>query len=490
MRRTKIVCTIGPSTFSYNILLKLAREGMDVARLNFSHFPSGGYKEAREVIKNIRIISKKVGKPIAIIQDLQGPRIRTGDLKKEIKVQYGDEVFISCQGVKDNKDKVIPITYPDLYKDVKKKDRILIDGGMVELEVVRVSNKTIKCKVITGNVIKGAKGINVPTTSLSITSLTEKDKKDLEFGVKNDVDFVALSFVRKAKDVKDVSYIVRRLEKKYQSKLSDKKFLRDRKGDLRYIKIISKIEKHEAIENFDEILTASDGIMVARGDLAVDIPQEEVPLVQKEIIRKCLLAGKPVITATQMLGSMVTNPRPSRAELSDVANAVLDRTDATMLSEETAIGDYPVKTVEVMDKVAREAELLQEPFSSKEICYHTPSAISKAACKLAFELSASLILAFTSTGFTAKTISRFRPRIPIIALTPYKKVYYQLSLSWGVMPYFFPFGDNLDDAIGEAGKFIKKKKLITKKSKIIIVTGHPLRSLRLGDTNLIKVQEI
>jgi len=338
MKRTKIVCTIGPASDRKAILKRMINSGMNVARLNFSHNVLSYHAK---LIKTLRALAKETKNPIAIIQDLQGPRIRLGDLPaKGLVVKKGQEVVLTTSKSHQNK---IPVTYEKMHLDIEPKDRILIADGLMELVAEKIAGRDILCRVVIGGTLFSHKGINLPDTNVSVPSLTDKDKTDLLFGVKQNVDFVAMSFVRTAKDVYDLKYLIQKYAKKLKLKTAP-------------IRVVVKIERKEAIENIDEIIEATDAVMVARGDLGIELPAEDVPLMQKMIIDKCLQAAKPVIVATQMLDSMIHSPRPTRAEVSDVANAVIDHTDAVMLSGETASGDFPVETVDTMRKIIEKAE--------------------------------------------------------------------------------------------------------------------------------------
>lgn len=470
LKRTKIVCTIGPASEDLDNLEKMIISGLDVARLNFSH---GTYDNHLQLINKIRTLSQKYNKPIPIIQDLQGPRVRVGLLPDQgITLCHSKEIILSCQ--KDGKfeDKevmVVPVTHQNLCQDVKAGQTILLDDGQIILKVKKVEDQKIHC-LIESNDCKliSHKGINVPEAKLSVPTLTDKDKQDLEFGIKNNVDFVALSFVREAADI-----------------LGAKKIIGDHN-----IKIISKIEKREAIKNFDEILKASDAIMVARGDLGIEMPAEEVPILQKKIIDKCLKSAKPVIVATQMLDSMIRNPRPTRAEVSDVANAVIDHTDAVMLSGESASGKYPVEAVEAMSKIILETEKSHyDDLIFKDSIKKMPvdSAISEVANILAKSVDAKLILAASMSGDTGRIISRYRPELPIFVATDNEKVQRQVNLSWGAFPFIIKTCKTVEELIEESLKHIKENKTVVIKDKIIIIAGEPVGK---SGVNLVEIKEI
>ena len=454
-KRTKIVCTLGPASESVAMLTRMMRVGMDVARLNFSH---GTYQHHQMLIRNIRTAAKRAGKTIAILQDLQGPKIRVGELPKEgIALKKGTRVTLSTAPVRSAGDP-IPVQYRRLHEDVGAGDRLLLDDGNLELRVERVRHRTILATVIVGGTLMSHKGINVPTASLSANPLAAKDREDLLFGLKQEVDFVALSFVREASDVLRLRKLIRR----------------GLPSNLFPPGIIVKIERREALENLDTIIAAADGVMVARGDLALEADAASVPLYQKTIIRKCLEAAKPVITATEMLGSMAEKPRPTRAEISDVANAVIDHTDATMLSGESATGKYPVQAVETMAHIIRDTEasplddIVTPPGIPAEA--HPVLAISAAACRVAREVGAKAIVAFSSTGFTARALSRHRPSLPILAATTDPAIARQLVLSWGVIPVV-RLSQSATALRSWALRHLREKKIARPGETIVFVAG-------------------
>ena len=469
INKTKIIATIGPSSNSKSILQKMISSGMNIARLNFSH---GSYKEHQKIIDKIRSLSIEMKKPIAIILDLQGPKIRTGILKdgKPVLLKKNGTIRITSRDVTGT-DQLISSTYKKLSADVKKGDKILIDDGLIELRVLSTGRDTVTCKIINGGNLKEHKGINLPGVKVSVPSLTEKDREDIDFGVKAGVDFFALSFVRSAHDIKHIKTII----KKHGSD----------------IPVIAKIEKPEAVDHIDEILEVADGVMVARGDLGVEIKNEKVPTIQKLIIRKAMQANKSVITATQMLETMIYNPVPTRAETSDVANAIFDGTDAIMLSGETTVGKYPVNAVRMMAKIRAEAE--SSPFMKYNIQYDMDSedivthAVAQSSVNIIHEVGAKAIAAFSVSGKTPIRISRRRPSKPIYAFTFTQEIYNRLSLVWGVTPLFI---DPIDDAksLIEAGENVLiDKRLVKKNDIIVIVTGLALKS---GSTNLIKIHKV
>ncbi|MCX7982735.1 MAG: pyruvate kinase [Syntrophales bacterium] len=467
MRRTKIICTLGPASDEVPVIEELMKKGMDVARLNFSH---GTHDDHREKIRIVRELSERLGKPVAVLQDLAGPKLRIGKVPEEgLELCPGDEFVLtteevlgSCAGVS--------VSYAHLVDEVHIGDRILLADGLLELVVVDKKPKKLICHVITGGLLTSHKGINLPTGTVSMPVLTDKDRKDLIFGLEQGVDYVALSFVRTPDDVKEV-----------------KEFISAQGGE---VPVIAKIEKHEALEHLEEIIAVSDGVMVARGDLGVEIPLEDVPLVQKKIIATANAHGKIVITATQMLRSMVNSPRPTRAEATDVANAVIDGTDAVMLSEETATGSYPVEAVQFMDRICRAAE--------KGLSYHyyekmAPSrdvsqSVAHAACVLADHLAAKVIVAYTYSGATARYISRFRPRQPIIALSPEKKTVARLALCWGCYPQLGVNPRDTDDLIEKAAQSVLSSRELAPGDLIVITLGHPI--WRSGTTNTLQVKVV
>ena len=468
MPRTKIVCTIGPASSSPQTLERLIGAGMNVARLNFSHGTHEGHGEA---IASIRGIADWLGVPVAIMQDLSGTKNRIGQIAEgAISVESGALLTLTARDVPGDQGE-ISIGYPDLVNDVHPGDPLLLNDGAVELEVLETSGEDIKCLVKIGGQLSSHKGINLPTRSIGVPGLTNKDRRDLAFGIQHQVDYVALSFVRSASDV-----------------LEGKRFMEERGI---HIPLIGKIEKHEALNNIDEIIEAVDGIMVARGDLGVDMPLEKVPLAQKMLIGKSNAAGKPVITATQMLSSMVQAPRPTRAEAADVANAVLDGTDALMLSEETAVGDYPVESVAIMARIATDAEsgLSQSTGAARrgiKGVKELPEAVGRAACDLADEVDAACIVTFTQSGSTASLVAKCRPRQPILALTPLESTYRRLSMVWGVVPVLGGGMDNTDEMIANALSEALRSGLAKRGQRVVVTAGVPVGVS--GTTNLIKVE--
>ncbi|HUT53527.1 MAG TPA: pyruvate kinase [bacterium] len=467
-RKTKIVCTIGPASESERVLTRLIRAGLNVARLNFSH---GTHGEHREKLRRLRAISARLNCPVAVIQDLAGPKIRTGVLPPEgVRVRHGETVLLSGRKHAAGSG-IIPVNYPRLAADVKCGDAILLADGTIELRIEKIKNDVLYCRVMVAGVVGTHKGVNIPSESLSISGLTAKDRVDLEFAAKEDIDFVALSFVRRPEDVLKVKRILAAKGKRTP--------------------VIAKIEKPQALECIDEIVAAADGIMVARGDLGVEIPLEQVPVVQKMLIRKANQAGKPVITATQMLRSMVDSPRPTRAEVTDVANAIWEGTDAVMLSEETASGHYPVDAVKVMDRIARTVEKDIAENAPVAAAYPSddpiPDSISYSAYLMVEELQPRAIVTPTRSGATARRISRYRPDAPIIALTPAKATERQLCLTRGVVPVLIPELVKPVDLTGAALTWARKILPLKKGDRIVITAG---TSIDPGTTNTIRLEKI
>lgn len=476
MIRTKIVCTIGPACSAPAKLTELVKAGMDVARLNFSH---AEYDKITTWVKDLRKISETLGKPIAILQDLQGPKIRVGEMKKGVILEPGSDVVLTTKKSLGT-DKLIPVQYAAIAKDVEEGDSIYMDDGLLELKVLKTDKKTtIHCKVLAGGPLSSHKGINLPHTKISTPGITEKDMKDLEFGVTQNVDYVALSFVREAEDVVRLKKLIQRFG-----------------GNS---KVIAKIERREALENLEAVIREADAIMIARGDMGIEVSLQEVPMVQKRIIKECIRQGKPVITATQMLDSMIRNPKPTRAEVSDVANAIIDGTDAVMLSGETAIGAYPIETVATMVKVAREAEenvyrgrtQLHRSFL-EELAHRAvrniPEAISSEASDLATRLEARSIIVATTTGTTARLVAKTRPVVHLVAVSPDQKVVDQLALVWGVRSYIIPIYHTSDELMSQAVDLLVLNKLVDDGDRVVIVAGE--HTGISGGTNIIKVQTV
>ncbi|WP_422657825.1 pyruvate kinase [Paenibacillus sp. EC2-1] len=471
MRKTKIVCTIGPSSESLENTKKLIMAGMNVARLNFSH---GDFEEHGNRIKTIRQASQELNKTVAILLDTKGPEIRTGKLEVEpIELVQDEFITLTTEEILGDKNR-ISITYKELPEDVQAGSTILIDDGLIGLTVVEVQGTEIKCRIVNGGTIKSKKGVNVPGVNISLPGITEKDANDIIFGIEQGIDFIAASFVRKASDVLEI----RELLKKHNAE---------------HVQIISKIENQQGVDNLDEILEASDGLMVARGDLGVEIPAEEVPLAQKRMIEKCNIAGKPVITATQMLDSMQRNPRPTRAEASDVANAIFDGTDAIMLSGETAAGKYPVESVLTMSRIAEKAESAlnyRELFLKQRIAQETSitEAISQSVAISALDLNAKAIISSTESGQTARMVSKYRPKAPIVAVTTQDRTLRRLALTWGVTPVKGELATSTDEMFEYALQGGQKSGIVKEGDLVVITAGVPLG--KSGSTNLVKVSQI
>jgi len=470
MRRTKIVATIGPASRDPKVLEALIDAGVNVVRLNFSH---GSLEDHLTVIKAAREIAARKDSPVALLQDLSGPKIRTGKVRDgAIELSEGARLVITIDETIEGTPERISTTYDPLPKDVTKGDKILLDDGNLELRVVEPLGDQVVAEVVHGGTLKSNKGMNLPGVTLSAPALTDKDKRDLAFGVQNGVDFVALSFVRQAADVEECKALVR-----------------SHGGST---PVIAKIEKREAVNDLPQILDAADGVMVARGDLGVELSTEEVPTLQKRIIQMANGAGKVVITATQMLESMIENTRPTRAEASDVANAILDGTDAIMLSAETASGKYPVEAVETMARIAR--------YTEENYGFHAAPArvtggaasmvarsLARVASTVAEELDCKLIVAFTESGATARLLSAFRPRAPIVGITPHEQTYTRLALWWGVMPVRSRFIPTTDEMIVRGEELLKQKGLAESGQTVLMLAG---QSHTAGATNMLRVHTI
>jgi pyruvate kinase len=467
--KTKIIATIGPSSNTPAVLEKLILAGMNVARLNFSH---GSYEEHGDVIKMIRSLSRTMNQPVGILLDLQGPKIRTGRLEggKPVLLETGKMFKISTKKITGTAE-MVSTTYQNLSVDIKEGDRILLDDGLLELKALSVDKDLVSCEVISGGLLKENKGINLPGVDVSAPSMTEKDRRDLNFGIKVGVDYVALSFVRRAEDLIHIKTILTKQG-------SD-------------IPVIAKIEKPEAVSDIDRIIEESDAIMVARGDLGVELNPEKVPTIQKVIIQKAITANRPVITATQMLESMIENPIPTRAEASDVANAILDGTGTIMLSGETASGKYPVEAIEMMKKIAVETEA--SPFMRYNLQFEkdpedtVTHAVAQSAVNILQEVDAKGIIAFSVSGKTSKLISKQRPSMPVYAFTPSVDVYNRLALVWGLIPSLISRIEDAKLMIEAAERLLLGKGSITKGERIVIITGLALKS---GSTNIIKIHEV
>ncbi|MCE9643101.1 MAG: pyruvate kinase [Candidatus Andersenbacteria bacterium] len=455
-KRTNIVCTIGPASSMVPVLKEMIVSGMNVARINFSH---GDHDANLHLVDTVRTASQEVGMPVAILQDLQGPKLRVGVLPNDgMELIEGKLVRLQA-GVLEAEKGVIPVPYDRFAHDLGKSDRILLADGTRELEVVDVQGNMITAKVLLGGKLISHKGINVPTVTLSLESMTEKDDLDLAFGLKQNIDFVALSFVRSAEDV-------RQLKEKIGKWLPE---------NMEPPHIIVKIEKHEALINFDEILEEADGVMIARGDLGLETPVAKLPIHQKELIVKCIAAGKPVITATEMMASMEFNPRPTRAEVSDVANAVIDHTDAAMLSGESAMGKYPIQAVRMMSDIIEQTEessLDDIPANSSMLIDDSiASAVASSAVALARSIKADAILVTTGSGYSARHIARLRPEVPVFAATQSPRVFNQLILSWGITPILIDGYNKPDQMVVDAVQYLQEKEGFTAGAKLVIMSG-------------------
>ncbi len=474
-KKTKIVATIGPVTSSEEMLSKLLVSGFNIMRLNFSH---GDFAEHQVKVDNLRKATAKTGISAAVMQDLGGPKIRIGDFggTGAITLKEGQKFTITTDKIVGDENKV-SVNYVPLPKEVKKGGFILLHDGKKKLEILDIKGNDVICKVIVGGEMKGRRGINLPGAHLSISSLTDKDKKDIEFGIKNKVDFIAFSFVRRADDIRELRTIL------------DKAKLP--------AKIIAKVEDTEGLENIDEIIQLVDGVMVARGDMAIEIGAENVPMVQKMIIRKCNELGKFVITATHMLESMIKNPVPTRAEVSDISNAIIDGTDAIMLSEETTLGDFPVQAVEVMTRVSEKTEnheLYRERVREMQKSKHesigarTSDAVTNEAVDMANAVGAKAIIAVTNTGFTAQMISRYKPFQPVIALSPNEVTCRQLLMGFGITPICIKKFKTLNEVLAVMRSAVTKLNIAKKGDKVIMVVGHPFG--KKIDTNMILVETV
>ena len=477
MRSTKIICTMGPNTDKKTVMKSLVKNGMNVARFNFSH---GDHEEQRERMNLLKNVREELDRPVAILLDTKGPEIRTGLLEggKKVTLREGSEFILYTEEMTGNETGCC-VTYPGLAKDVKPGDRILIDDGLIELKVKQIKSGNIVCHVENGGELGERKGVNVPNVKVKLPAVTEKDIDDILFGIQQDIDFIAASFIRSAKGVKEI-----------------RKILKENHAE--HISIIAKIENAEGVENIDEIIEASDGIMVARGDLGVEIPAQEVPHIQKMIIKKCNERYVPVITATQMLDSMIRNPRPTRAEVADVANAIYDGTDAVMLSGETAAGKYPIEALKMMNEIAENTEQYvdYEKYIHHRTMYEQSkisSAIGIASVRTARNIGAACIVTPTMSGKTARLISNFRPSMPIYAVTPNEMVQHKMQLYWGVIPLKGYIKDTTENIIVNAMETIKRKRLVRKGQTVVITAGDPATNNTKAEgrvTNMLHVLEV
>ncbi|MGL4570046.1 MAG: pyruvate kinase [Clostridium sp.] len=473
MQKTKMIFTIGPASDSEEILREFIKIGMSAARLNFSHGTHETHKEKIDLIKRLR---EEMGSSTAIVLDIKGPKIRTHNFKNDgVDLKEGDDFAFICDDEILGDEKGCSITYKQLYKDVKPGGTILVDDGLLVFRIKDVSGKSINCTVEVGGMIKNHKGVNVPNVSINLPSITEKDKEDIIFGCENGVDFIAASFIRKSSDILDV-----------------KKILKEHGG--KHIKVIAKIESNEGVKNIDSIIEATDAVMVARGDMGVEIPIEQVPIIQKKIIKKCNIAGKVVITATQMLDSMIRNSMPTRAEACDICNAIFDGTDGIMLSGESASGNFPIESAKVMSKIAIETEAnldyshLSSGDSVDPRSLSFADAISYSACRTANAVGAEAIVAATQSGATARLLSKYRPKAPIIAITPNAYVMRGLALNFGVIPAHCKMFNTTDEILDEAKRIAKNFDFINEGDEIIVAAGMP--TTHTGGTNMLKIEKI
>ena len=472
MRKTKIICTLGPASDSEEMIEKLILTGMNAARFNFSH---GTHESHLAVLTRVKNVRDRLGCPVATILDTKGPEIRIRSFANgKIELADGDTFTLTTREV-DGDNTIVSVTYPNLHNEVSVGTHLLIDDGLVDIEVTEIKGQDIICNVVTGGPLSNNKSINIPNTHISLPALTEKDKGDLKFAVENDFDFVAASFVRQASDVEEIRAVL------------------DSHGG-QHIGIIAKIENQEGVDNLEEILRVADGLMVARGDLGVEIPAQDVPVIQKRMIKAAIAQGKHVVTATQMLDSMIRNPRPTRAEVSDVANAVFDGTSCVMLSGETASGKYPVEALQTMVDVVTSAEnsiRYWNRFRERNLLPEIGGindAITHSCCLTAMDLNATAILAATKSGYTAKVISRFRPACPIVALCQNESTRRQLAISWGVKPLLSGEVDSTDRMFSMAVDVARKEGIVKPGETVVITAGVPLG--KSGTTNLIKAEVV
>ena len=471
MKKTKIVATLGPASSDKEILRQMFEAGVNVCRLNFSH---GAYEDHASVVKTIRELNDETGLNVAILADLQGPKIRTNEMENNgVELINGSEVLIVTEKVLGTAQK-FSINYADLPKDVKPGERILLDDGKLALEVISSDgSKEIKVKVIHGGILSSKKGVNFPNTKISMPSLTSKDLLDLQFALEQDVDWVGLSFVRSARDIIELKHIIA--------------------GEKRKAKVIAKIEKPEAIDDIDAIIKESDGLMVARGDLGVEIPYQNVPIIQKMLISKCITHAKPIIVATQMMESMITNISPTRAEVNDVANAVLDGADAVMLSGETSVGKHPVEVIKTMSNIVREMENFEGIYNKEELPERDQSrfitdSICFNACRLSQRVESNAILTMSFSGYTAYKIASQRPKAPIFVFTSNKNILTQLNLVWGVRAFYYDKHISTDHTIADIKYLLKKEGLLTQGDLVINVASIPLEDR--GSSNMLKLSYV
>jgi len=472
MRKTKIVCTLGPSSTSEETMREMLKAGMNVARLNFSHGTHEGHKQTIEKFRKVR---DELGIPAAVLLDTKGPEIRTGNFINGEEMLIDGQPFTLTTEEFEGTNEKVSVTYKNLPKEVNPGNLVLINDGKIVIKIDETTETEVRGTVVHGGKISNHKGINLPNVNLTMPYISQQDRADIIFGIENNVDYIAASFVRTANDVLAIREIL------------------DEKGN-NEIKIIAKIESTQGIENFEEILAAADGIMVARGDMGVEVAYEMLPGIQKRFIRRCVQSGKIVITATQMLESMTTSPMPTRAEITDVANAVFDGTSAVMLSGETAAGKYPVEAVETMSKIAKQAEDDLIKMHARNMVWHemdamdVTNAVGHAACTLAKDIKAESLMAITKTGYTARRMSKFRPATPIIGATPYEKTYHQLALIWGVIPLKVDYSKDVEELFNDCAKRAREQELIKPGDHMVISAGVPVDIP--GNTNIIRVLEV
>ncbi len=469
--RTKIIATMGPSTQSKDVLRQMILEGLDICRINFSH---GDYSVIKETIRNIRELNKELGTFVGILGDLQGPKLRIGIIKNgSITLEKDHEIIITTKECEGDENKIY-INYPQFPKDVKKGEKVLLDDGKIQLQVIDTDEKeSVKCKVIAGGVLSSKKGVNLPNTKISLPSLTIKDLRDLDFALENDFDWIGLSFVRTVTDIVELKEIIRNKNKT--------------------ARVVAKIEKPEALKEIDQIIQVTDAVMVARGDLGVELPMEQVPLIQKKIVERCIKASKPVIIATQMMESMIENYSPTRAEVNDVANAVMDGADAVMLSAETSVGKHPVKVIEIMRKIITQVEELDAIYyrhhapELKTTTYITDS-ICYTACVLAKEADVKAIITMTNSGYSAFKLASHRPKANIFVFTDNLSLLTTLSLVWGVRGYYYDKYESTDQTISDLKEFLKNNHFVKPDDLVINIASMPLKEK--GRTNMLKLSYI
>lgn len=473
-KRTKIVATIGPASQNEETIREMIRSGMNVARINFSH---GDHATHGENIDRVRRVAEQEGAVVAILCDIQGPKIRIGKVANEpLTLKQGDKVTFTLDSV-PGEDGLISLPHPEFVRDLKVGTQLLLDDGNLEMVVVQTLPRGVVCEAVVGGLLSSRKGVSAPKAKLSLSAITEKDRDDIEFALKRQTDYLAMSFVRSQEDIRELRWLMRHLG-----------------GD---VAVIAKIEKHEALENIESIIEISDGIMVARGDLGVETPAEEVPFHQKRIIKLCNDAGKPVITATQMLNSMVDNPRPTRAEASDVYNAILDGTDAVMLSNETAAGNYPINAVETMARIAiiaeqsiwnRRKDIRQIYTPNAEGREAISDAISQSTCQVAEALNSKAIVTSTLTGYTTRRVAKERPRTPILCVTPNEVTFRRMALVWGVIPLLIPMFKTIDEMIETVVKAAEDANLVERGDSLVLIAGVPFGIG--GQTNFLKIHTV